>query len=116
MGVNYEHMKGYDEVVDGFAISWHITSCEENPRDHFCSDNPADDEDIFQKIENGALEWFDVKCEASKAGVVLGSDYLGACCYESFKAFHDAQDYARDMVAAAIADARQSIAAIVAEK
>lgn len=38
-------------------------------------------------IGNGNLLWFCAKVEASIDGHILGTDYLGGCCYESVENF-----------------------------
>jgi hypothetical protein len=94
---------------DGFLIRTAADGETENPSDHF------DDAETIRAICTGELEWFIVKVEALKAGIVLGTAYLGACCYKDCKDFinHDG-DYHADMIAEAIDEAKAKIKELIA--
>lgn len=50
-------------------------------------------QELNEKIRNGDLLWFCAKVEASIDGHILGTDYLGGCCYESVEDFIDGGNY-----------------------
>lgn len=111
MGINYEYMRGYDEEREGFTVRWYTTPCEDEWDG--TDENGGPDLETIEAIANGTLEHFDVKCEVSKAGVVLGTDYLGGCCYESFSGFVEGESgYHTDMIQNAMREARANIAKI----
>lgn len=47
----------------------------------------SDVEEIRNQIERGDLEYFCAKVYSTFQGNEIVSDYLGACCYESFESF-----------------------------
>jgi hypothetical protein len=104
----------HTEEKDGFTIDFY--ACEEdlNPAGQFASGDDAADAEIISKINNGDLVWFLAKVTASKNGIVLGTDYLGGCCYESYEQFVEQNDYYADMVSQAIIEARNAIKALCA--
>lgn len=95
----------HEEERDGFTIRFFAMPEIEDPADCFFYDG---DEEIIQKIHDGYFEWFMAKVTASKAGVELGADYLGACCYENAREFV-ADPYYEDMVSEALKQARNTI-------
>lgn len=99
------------EIKDGLLISFYTLPEEQSPRDVF--DASIADE-VVAKIESGELEWFAAKVIASKCGVKLAADYLGACCYESPQAFIDAGDYYPDMVSTVIKAAKDKLKELAA--
>lgn len=103
-----EHI--HTEERDGFEINFYVCEEEMSPRGQFQLEDGSDDEELLSKIADGTYAWFCAKVTASKAGVVLGGDYLGGCCCESAQAFVTAGDYYEDMVAEAIREARRTIA------
>lgn len=96
----------HDEEHEGFDIRVYFTPELDNPRDHF------DDEETIRKINDGIYLWFTAKVTASKNGVELATDYLGACCYESARDFVQPGDYYDDMRANVVRDARIVIAGL----
>jgi hypothetical protein len=103
--MNYwEHI--YTEIIDDFEIQTHITSEDTNPRDSFDDSMLTE---VFEGIKSGRYEWFMVRVTAHKAGVELGSDYLGGCLYESYKQFIDDNDYYADMCERVIDEAKATI-------
>ena len=52
------------------------------PEDSFC------EQDHIDAVHNGSLDWFCARVQVStKAGTLLGDDYLGACAYENARDF-----------------------------
>ncbi len=100
----------HTEEREGFDIAFYACEEDESPRGQFQNEDGSDDEELLAKIADGTYAWFCTKVTASKAGVELGVDWLGECCYESAAAFVREEGYYPDMVARAIADARQTLA------
>lgn len=92
---------------DGFEIRFYTLPETDNPAFHF-------DDDLFtaRQIAEGNLEWFTACVTASKAGIELGTDYLGCCCYETAEEFLDSLYYG-DMVRNAIDAAHEKLAELV---
>lgn len=99
----------HTEERDGFLITLAFTPEEDDPRGHFDSGDEAADQEIFDKIENGTYLWFCARVTVSKAGVVLGTDYLGGCCYESAADFMVPDGYYPDMIASAMREAKETL-------
>lgn len=96
----------HTETRNGFDIVLSVAPETDNPRDHF-----DDGGETAQAVADGRFEWFVARVEAQRDGITLGTDYLGGCCYESAHDFYRApSDYYVDMVDAAIAEARQTLA------
>lgn len=96
----------YEESREGFDIQFFVAPEQDDPRDHF-----DDDGETARAIAEGRYDWFTARVCASKAGVLLGNDYLGACCYETARDFVG-PGYYEDMVAEAIAQARNALLAL----
>ena len=90
-----------EQERDGFTIRTYVA-----PEDYAPD---FDDGEVLQGINDGRYVWFQVKVSAWKAGVELGTAYLGGCCYESTKDFINSGDYWEDMVEEAIAEAKKTI-------
>ena len=58
--------------------------------------------------------WFDARVEVYQQGVLLGSDFLGGCLYDSPMHFVRESEYYEDMVNNAIQDAKNSLEKIYA--
>jgi hypothetical protein len=69
--------------------------------------------ELLDQIERGVMLWFCAKVEAKKAGVTLGVDYLGGCCYRSVGAFMKDGYYA-DMIVEAMTQAHKTIEELTA--
>jgi hypothetical protein len=95
-----------ERTVDGFDILTSVQGDDCDPKHSF------DDPEIVQAIYDDEFEWFVVRVEARKAGVVLGATYLGGCCYKEHKDFVEAEDYHADMVREAIDEAKKTITKI----
>lgn len=98
----------HEEQAEGFAIRFYAMPEDSHPRDSF-DDSVDDIAEICRKIDNGTYEWFVAKVTASKNGIELASDYLGACLYESCQQFVTDNDYYADMKARVIEEAKQTI-------
>jgi len=98
---------------DGFEICLHITPEIDAPEGFFASGDDAADADLVERIRSGDLMWFVARVTVSKADIVLGDDYLGACCYDSVEDFL-AGGYYPDMVDAALERAHDTLARLAA--
>lgn len=98
----------HEEQSEGFTIRFHAMPEYSHPRDSF-DDTCHDIAEICRKIDNGTYVWFVAKVTASKAGVELASDYLGACLYDSYQQFVTDNGYYADMKARVIEEAKQTI-------
>ena len=96
----------HTEDLEGFHIEFAVAPEDMDPADSF--EFPED----IEAVRSGKWLWFQVRCTASKAGVVLGSDYLGGCAYETYADFLTPDGYAADMRTQAIAEARAKLAEI----
>jgi len=91
-----------EETAAGFEIIFSVAVEEESPDDDFSIDT-------LDRIKRGDLCWFVARVEAFKKGVLLGTDYLGRCCYESPQQFIESSDYYGGMVENAVAEARMKL-------
>lgn len=99
----------HTEERDGFYIQFYAMPEHMSPNDCF-----DDDGQTARDIEAGVYEWFTACVVASKAGVELGADYLGGCCYPSASDFIE-ELYYEDMALAAMNEARERIALLCKE-
>lgn len=105
MSKHYETIKTED--TQGFHIVFSVGYEDTHPRDSF-DDSCHDIDDICRKIDNGTYVWFVARVEAFRHGVLLASDYLGCCLYDSYGDF--LQDgYYEDMVSNVVAEAKQTL-------
>jgi len=88
------------ESVAGFEIIFSVAP-EDEP--------PEFDDDTLARINSGELCWFVARVEAFKSGVLLGTDYLGRCCYASPRQFIEASNYYGGMVENAVAETRMKL-------
>lgn len=100
----------HTETRDGFDIELAFAPEEDAPRDHFATGDDEADAQIVRDIESGRLMWFVARVTASRAGVVLGDNYLGGCCYRSAQEFMAPDGYYPGMVVEAVFDARATLA------
>ena len=103
------------EEREGFRLATYRLDEDVSPRGQFDSGDPDLDQEIYDKIDNGDLDWFCVEVTATKLGIELASEYLGGCCYETPQAFVTAGDYYADMCASVITEARATVAKLCAE-
>ena len=98
---------------EGFTVRFYAEPELDSPDGHFASGDAEADAETIRKIECGDYLWFQVACEASKNGVLLGRDYLGGCCYATYDDFMS-DGYASDMRDEAISDAKATLAKLCA--
>ena len=98
---------------DGFCITLELLPEYTAPDWDF--ENEEEKRCLLRRIEQGDILWFTAKVSASKLGIELGTEYLGGCCYESVDQFIQPGGYFTDMVAAAIKEARRTLARLCAE-
>ena len=91
-----------------FEIRFSITPDKDDPAEFFAWETKDEDRDIVENIRVGKLLWFSARVTASKAGVVLGSEYLGGCCYENTDDFLSSSNY-ESMAEFAIDEARETL-------
>jgi hypothetical protein len=103
--IHFETM--HEKEQDGFTIRLSVTS--ESHTIDLDFETEQDRLDLLEKIDNGTLVYFIARVEAIKCGLVLATDYLGGCCYESVQAFVDEGGYYQDMVDAVILEAGERI-------
>lgn len=96
----------HTEVRDGFAVALSIAPEDKAP--DWEGETQADREETARRIDNGSLLWFVARVTASRHGIVLGTDYLGGCLYDSVGEFLR-DEYFQNMVEEAIGDARRMI-------
>ena len=99
----------HTETRDGFDIVFSVAPEDTDPRDLI-----DDDGEVTEAIRNGEFAWFIARVEVKKAGITLGTDYLGGCCYRSAHEFVTDGDYYEDMVEQAMSEARNTLAALAA--
>jgi hypothetical protein len=93
---------------DGFDIRFSVIPELMHPNDAF-----DDDGQTAREIDAGEYEWFIACVTASKNGIELHDEYLGACCYETYSDFMKEGGYFDDMVDEAINVAHQKIDSLV---
>ena len=99
-----------EDRPDGFTIVLSIAEEDHAPDWDMTEEEKAN---LLDQIERGVVLWFCAKVEAKKAGVTLGVDYLGGCCYPSVKSFVDGCYYS-DMVVEAMTEALKTIEELTA--
>lgn len=105
----------HTEDTQGFHIVVSVTDEDFHPRD--CFDYEEDEmQELCRKIDVGLYAWFAVRVEAYKGGILLGSDYLGGCLYDSPKQFIEMNDYYSDMVDNAIQEAKNALERLYAAR
>jgi hypothetical protein len=103
---NYETI--HTEDTQGFHIVVSVTSEDSHPRDCF---GYEEDEmvELCRKIDRGIYSWFAVRVEAYKGGILLGSDYLGGCLYDTPMQFVKESGNYSDMVDNAVQEAKDAL-------
>lgn len=99
----------HTETRDGFDIVFSVAPEDTDPRGFF-----DDDGEAVEAIRNGEFVWFIARVEVKKAGITLGTDYLGGCCYRSAYEFVTDGDCYHDMVEQAMSEACDTLAALAA--
>ena len=104
----------HETTNEGFDIVVSVAPETDDPRDHFAYENEEDNERIIMDIDSGALDWFMVRVQAFRAGVLLGEDYLGACCYRAAEDFiTPGGGYYQDMINQATEDAESTLKSLI---
>jgi hypothetical protein len=104
----------YTEDTQGFHIMFSVAHEDSHPRDMF-DDSVTDIEELCRKIDNGVYSWFVARVEAYKHGILLGTDYLGGCLYDSPMQFVKEDSYYSDMVDNAISEAKKNLEKLLHE-
>lgn len=99
----------HEEQFQGFDIAVYITPEDISPAD--CFDPEVDNiPELCEKIADGRLEWFIAKVAASRCGIELASEYLGANLYANALDFvNEPLGYFQDMRHEAVNHARAVI-------
>lgn len=97
---------------DGFTLELHFAPEDDAPEGHFATGDDEADAELCANIRNGVWLWFEARVTASKAGIALGTSYLGGCCYANAEEF--IQCSFDDMAHDAIAEARDTLAKLAA--
>lgn len=100
----------HSEKIVGFDIDFYALQEYDSPKDHF-----DDWVEVCDKIESGEYVWFCAKVTASKNGIVLASEYLGCCCYDSYQQFILDSDYYADMIVNVVSNATSAISNLIKE-
>lgn len=100
----------HTEEFEGFTINLELLPEDVQPDWDFESEE--DRAETLRKIDAGVWLWFCAKVTASKHGIVLATDYLGACCYESADDFVTGSVYYEDMRRTVVDEARRAITAL----
>ena len=109
---NYETI--HTEDTRGFHVIFSVTQEDCHPRDCFGYEEEELTE-ICRKIDCGLLAWFVARVDVYQQGILLGSDYLGGCLYDTPMQFVRESEYYDDMVNNAIQDAKNSLEKIYAK-
>ena len=102
----------HTETAAGFDIVFSVAPETDAPDWDF--DSEEDRQDLIDRINDGRLAWFVARVQAFKNGILLGTDYLGGCCYDSPMQFVNASDYYGDMVENVVAEAREALEQLTA--
>jgi hypothetical protein len=111
-------MQHYDTIdkqtVNGFDIVCSTTYEDTHPRDLF--DDTVDDiGEMCRKIDLGLLDWFVVRVQAYKEGVLLGEAYLGGNLYDNRQDFvTESGGYYQDLMGEAINEAKSKLDRLLA--
>jgi hypothetical protein len=98
----------HTEDTRGFHVIFSVTLEDFHPRD--CFDYTEEEmKDLCDKIDRGVYSWFCARVEVYQQGILLASDYLGGCLYDTPMQFVKESEYYDDMVNNAIAEAKQNI-------
>jgi len=98
----------FEEEYQGFTIRVYAEE-EDLPLEDTFDDSIDDIKHLYRKIITGDLVYFCAHVSASKCGVVLGDDYLGACLYDSLESFVAEDGYYPDMSYEVVRQATKTI-------
>ena len=104
----------HTEIIDGFTIKFYA---EEEPcsiKEYYPEETPAELQAIYDSLDHYDTVWFLAKVTASKNNIVLATEYLGCCHYDSYEDFYvkHRNDYYIDMVYSVIAEAEKAIVSL----
>jgi len=102
----------HTETAAGFNIVFSVTSEIDTP--DWVFESEEDRQDLIDRINDGRMAWFVARVQAFKNGILLGTDYLGGCCYDSPMQFVNASDYYGEMVENAVAEAQEAVEQLTA--
>jgi len=105
----------HTEDTQGFHIVVSVTPEDVHPRDLFDYEK-EELQELCRKIDDGIYVYFAVRVDAYKNGILLGSDFLGACLYESCSDFIKESGYYSDMVDEAVKDANRALEQLYATR
>ena len=98
---------------DGFQLLVSIAAEDRSAEDCFGFDECGTDAhaETIRQIESGELLHFTASVEASKAGIILGTDYLGSNTAESLEQWieRDGDGYLPQMIGQAIGEAQNTL-------
>jgi hypothetical protein len=98
----------HTEDTQGFHIVFSVTHEDCHPRDCFDFDE-QELADLCEKIDRGIYSWFVARVDAYKHGILLGSDYLGGCLYDSPMQFVKESEYYSNMVDNAVQEVKDAL-------
>jgi hypothetical protein len=105
----------HTEDARGFHIVFSVAPEDFHPRD--CFDYGENELlEVCDKIDRGIYSWFCARVEAYKGGILLASDYLGGCLYDSPMHFVKESDYYCDMVDTAVQEAKNALEKLYATR
>lgn len=102
----------HEETHQGYTIRFSVAPEDMEPDWDF--ETEEERQQLLDDINEGRLAWFIAKVEAIKEGIVLGTDYLGGCCYASPMQFVKDNDYYADMVVNVVQQANATIEKLAA--
>lgn len=94
--------------VEGFNLTFYAL-VEDIPLEDAFDDSVDDIKELYNKLERYDAVYFCAKVSAYKAGIELGSSYLGACYYDDYEQFINDGDYIKDMTDEAIGEAKRTL-------
>lgn len=81
--IHTEKFNGFDIVASICPEDIHPSNCFDNSIDPDTGKPYYDTDQMAEDIDNGKLEWFVLRVQAFKNGVLLGASYLGGNLYEN---------------------------------
>lgn len=101
---------------DGFKTYFAALPEHSDPLDNFDFENTEEEGRFLYDLEHYNLVWFCAKVYTEKAGIELGSDYLGCCCYKDYEDFVKVEKsgYLSDMIHESLKEARKAAKEIAA--
>ena len=109
----------HEEKAEGFDIVTSIQPEYMHPSESFDSSSFEDEnglEKLIKAIDSGLMQWFTVRVQAFKNGILLASDYLGGNCYENPSDFITEGGYYEDIRWTVINEANEAIKTLTGEE